>query len=59
VGSITSFSPEWHTHGHKATGRADAIAAAAGRRAGRVLAVTDPTARMDPEERRYARASAA
>ena len=27
--------------------------------AGRVLAVTDPTARMDPEERRYARASAA
>ena len=112
------FSPEWHTHGHKTTGRevasavlvvtapleqaasvatvamdagadelhgpqlrypdatatldallpqaveaarrnADAIAAAAGRRAGRVLAVTDPTARMDPEERRYARASAA
>ena len=38
---------------------ADAIAAAAGRRAGRVLSVTDPTARMDPDERRYARATAA
>lgn len=112
------FSPEWHTHGRKMTGRqiastslvvsaplgqaaavatsamdggadklhgphlvypdatevrdgllpraveaaqrnAEAIAAAAGRRAGRVVKVTDPTARMDPDERHYATAVAA
>ena len=116
--SQVRFSPEWHTHGHKQTGRevasavlvvtapldqasavavtamdagadevdgphlqypdetdardallpqaveaarrnADAIAAAAGRRAGRVLSVTDPTARMDAEQSHYARAVAA